>query len=204
MAESSVDTAHCGLFVEPARWFGVDGGLCLNELTPITILVSAGIALVIGIGGWWCMWWINRRLAKKEAALLLLSSREPEYREDFFSLWIMIRKDTNFETLVEHEPVGRPDKDWAFDRHMWNLPIEQKQWLTVSRCLNFYEIIAIAIEEHAVDEKIMGEFLRPRLKDHIEMLYPFIKAIRNKASGDPTTWTKVERLARKWGADIDC
>ena len=68
LAQSSVDTIHCGLFVETARLFGVEGGVCLNELAPIAIVFAAAIALVVGAGGWWWNWWINRKLAKKRGS----------------------------------------------------------------------------------------------------------------------------------------
>lgn len=183
---------------------GVEGGVCFHELTPIAIVISAAVALIIGMGGWWILWWINRKLAKKEAALLLLLDREPLYKDDFFALWMMFRKDVDFGALAGCLPVGLNHRAWDDDRKRWNLPLEQRQWLNICSCFNYYEIIAIAIEEDAIDEQIVEGFLRPRFVEYVTELYPFIVATRTTSAGESTTWIAVENLARKWGAELDC
>ena len=202
LAPSSVDPSHCGLFPDAARLFGVEGGVCLQELTPVAIVLSAAVALGIGLLGWWVTWRINRKLAKKDAALLLLLDREPLYRDDFFALWIIFQKDTDFKALATHLPVGVAHQVWNHDRDRSNLPTNQRKWLTVSNCLNYYEVIAISIKAHAIDETIVKNFLRPRLVDYIESLYPFIISVRKSRAGDLTTWLAVENLAKSWGANL--
>lgn len=180
---------------------GVEGGVCLHELTPFAIVFSAVVALLLA----WVGWWVNRNLTREQAAVALILEREAFFRDDFFSLSILINKHADdssfFEMLADKVPTGLKDRTWNENRRVWNLPVEQKQWLTVFTCLNYYEAIAVSIEQKAIDKKTVEKFMRGKFVNYFQILYPFILAIRNKQGiGTKSTWKSLERRAKKWGA----
>lgn len=171
----------------------------VQYLTPIAILGSALMALAVAVVGWFQ----NRKLAREQAAITLIFDQEPPYREHFRALWVLIQKGVDLEELATHVPSGSPENTWDQDREADNLPEKQRQWITVNLCLNYYETIAVAIDQGAIDETTVFEFLGPRMVYFAVELHPFIKAVReNPNIGDPTSWISLERLAKEWGAEF--
>ena len=182
-----------------AHFLGVDGGFCLQELTPFAIVGSVIIALLVAYIGWARA----RKLAREQAAVRLIFDTERLYRADFNSLWFMLRKGVNLPELGQHLPGGTAGKTWEDDKDFDALPIKDQQWMIVARCLNYYEGIAISIKRKAVDSKTMRDFIGPKLVKFVMALHPFIIEVRkHPVAGSPDTWLPLEKLAKKWGADF--
>ncbi len=168
-------------------------------LSPIAILISASAAIFVAVVGWY----VNRKLARESAALSLILQRTREVRTDNRAVTLLLLKNVNIAELADHSPVGASRSTWKTALPEDNLPTKQRQHLYILHLLSFYEAIAIAISKKIIDEATIKRFLNQRLCWQVEELYPFISAARGKKEvGEEETWIELEKLARRWGANL--
>lgn len=192
VAESSCPTAEVGWSDQVINFFATDG------MVPVAILLSATVALAVGVFGWWQ----NRRLNREQAALSLLLNQQHEHRRDALAVWLLIQRGADFGELVKSKPLGADGQEWQSCQE-WNLPLEQRQFMVVNRLLKYYEAIATAIRRNIIDKGTVRRFMGPNIVYYVENLYPFIVGSRgDKAIGNDDVWKDIETLAKKWGAKV--
>ena len=114
---------------------------------------------------------------------------------------LLVEDGLDLADLAAHVPFGDPAKNWEENIKVKHLPIEQRKWLTINRCLNYWEALAIAIKNETVDDQTVKDFVGPVLAGTVVKLYPFISAVRNNnVVGSDDTWRPLQDLAEKWGA----
>ena len=170
-----------------------------SQIAPIVIAFVVVVGAVLTIIGWYQ----NRKLHKESASLRLLLDYEKSYSADFRGVYLIITEKEDLRELARSLPVGNPRLTWEKRILTENLPTNQKKYACITNCLTYYEAIAIAIHEGSVDERSIKAKIGPKLCFYVRSLYQFIEELRDMSrAADATVYAEVEKLARRWGADL--
>ena len=179
-------------------------------LTPAAILVSAGVALFVASRNWAETLRLskkvekeNRKLARERAAVELMLGHHKEQEPNFRALYWLVENGVNFGQLATNVPKGTSGQSWDDAQSPEKLSVEQRQWMAVRNCLNYFEALAIAIDKGAIDADTVREFLGAKLVWYVEKTHPFIAKVRKTPGmGEDSTWRPLENLAVQWDAEI--